>query len=270
MITTVYINTIDELMRMLSDQTRDEKINRLRSDYYYRGQRNVAYGMSTSLHRNCGSQYKELESSILRYFTKYASIEDPTLNESVWKQMIVGQHYGLPTRLLDWTRSPLVALHFAVDETDFRKMDKRDCVVWRMNIKDMNRDLPPKYRQALADRHTSTFSVEALQAVVQSLQQYDEDMGDKRMVTLEPPSISQRIINQYSFFSVIPSSITDIEAFFDAHTQETVRFVINKDIRWDIRDLLDQFNVNERIIYPGLDGLTKWITRHYFVRDEKK
>ncbi|MBQ6645819.1 MAG: hypothetical protein IJM56_03965, partial [Clostridia bacterium] len=66
------------------------------------------------------------------------------------------------------------------------------------------------------------------------------------------------------------SSITDIEAFFDAHTQETVRFVINKDIRWDIRDLLDQFNVNERIIYPGLDGLTKWITRHYFVRDEKK
>ncbi len=134
MIKTVVLNTVEEVMAMLADQTRDEKINRLRSDYYYRGQRNAAYRMSTSLQRNCGEKQKELESSILRYFTKYASIEDPTLKESVWKQMIVGQHYGLPTRLLDWTRSPLVALHFALDETSFRKMDNRDWVVWRMNI----------------------------------------------------------------------------------------------------------------------------------------
>ena len=85
---------------------------------------------------------------------------------------------------------------------------------------------------------------------------------------MEPPSIEQRIINQYSFFSVIPLSITDIEKFFDEHTAETVRFVISKDIRWDLRDLLDQYNINERIIYPGLDGLTRWITRHYFVRED--
>ena len=268
MIKTVRINTIEELMAMIADQTRDEKINRLRSDYYYRGQRNVAYRMTTSLNRNCGAMHRELESSILRYFTKYASIEDPTLKESVWKQMIVGQHYGLPTRLLDWTRSPLVALHFAVEETSLSKMDKRDCVVWRMNVKDLNRNLPPKYKKALEERRTSTFSVDLLHSVAHSLEQYDEDMGDNTMVCIEPPSISQRIINQYSFFSVIPSSITNIEKFFDEHTEETVRFVINKDIRWDIRDLLDQYNVNERIVYPGLDGLTKWITRHYYVRGE--
>ena len=46
MIKTVYLNTIEEVMAMIADQTRDEKINRLRSDYYYRGQRNVAYKMS--------------------------------------------------------------------------------------------------------------------------------------------------------------------------------------------------------------------------------
>ena len=67
---------------------------------------------------------------------------------------------------------------------------------------------------------------------------------------------------------MIPSGITDIERFFDVHTEQTVRFVISKDIRWDLRDLLDQYNINERIIYPGMDGLTRWITRHYFVRGE--
>ena len=39
-----------------------------------------------------------MEPVILRNFTKYATIEDPKLGESVWRQMIVGQHHGLPTR----------------------------------------------------------------------------------------------------------------------------------------------------------------------------
>jgi hypothetical protein len=268
MITTVKIDTVDGVLELISDQKRDEGINRLRSDYYYRGQPDARFRLNTSLNRTCGANSRELEPSILRYFTKYASIEDPTLNESIWKQMIVGQHYGLPTRLMDWTRSPLVALHFAVNEGNLSKMDRRDCAVWRMSVDDMNKTLPERYKRKLEEIKTSTFSVDTLTELAGSLSRYDEDMGDETMVTLEPPSISQRIINQYSFFSVIPSGIKDIESFFDSHTSLTVKYVIAKEIRWDIRDLLDQMNINERIIYPGLDGLSKWIARHYYVRED--
>ena len=72
---------------------------------------------------------------------------------------------------------------------------------------------------------------------------------------IEPPSIDQRIVNQYSFFSVIPTGITDIEGLLAKVSVESVRYIIRKEIRWDIRDMLDQFNVNDRIIYPGLDGI---------------
>ena len=67
----------------------------------------------------------------------------------------------------------------------------------------------------------------------------------------------------------LPDYVDDIETFLAEHTSQTVRYVISAKLRWDVRDLLDQFNINERIIYPGLDGLTKWITRHYYVRDQK-
>ncbi len=63
--------------------------------------------------------------------------------------------------------------------------------------------------------------------------------------------------------------MTDIEDFLDKCTMRTVRFVIRKEIRWNVRDLLDQLNINERILYPGLDGLSKTLARHYYVKDNK-
>lgn len=203
---------------------------------------------------------------MLRAFTKYASMDDPTLSSSVWKQMVVGQHYGLPTRLMDWTRSPLIALHFANSESNFDKLDKRDSVVWRFNMKDVNRYLPDKYARILERDKTFIFSLDTLSAVADSIEQYDADMGGDAFVNLEPPSIDQRIVNQYSFFSVIPAGITDIERYLEEHTEHTVRYVIWKEIRWDVRDLLDQFNVSERMIFPGLDGLSRALARHYFVK----
>ena len=53
-----------------------------------------------------------------------------------------------------------------------------------------------------------------------------------------------------------------------SYTEHTVKYVIDRELRWRVRDMLDQLNMSERIVYPGLDGLSKWIARHYFVKDE--
>lgn len=264
MIREVFLSSIDDVMLMAKDHQYREDIDRYRSSYYYRGVPDASYDLVTSLKRNCDDAAPVLEEAILRNFTKYASIEDPTLESSVWKQMIVGQHHGLPTRLLDWTHSSLVALNFAATEADFGMLDKRDCAVWRIDMRELNKYLPQKYKDALDSEKTFVFSVNLLNSVVQSLKQYDEDMGNKAFVSLEPPSVDQRIINQYSFFTVIPSGIDNISDFLAECPAETTKYVIDKSLRWQLRDILDQFNVNERIIYPGLDGLSKWIARHYY------
>lgn len=268
MIKNVIIDSIDGIMKLLSDQKYNSEMDRYRTASFYRGMPDSNYKLTTSLRRNCKSKSVQLEKFILRNFTKYASIEDNTLQGNVWKQMMLGQQHGLPTRLLDWTRSPLIALHFANSGIDWNELDEKDAVVWKIDMKDCNRNLPTKYREPLDKDNIYVYSLDLLQKVVDNLEEYDQDMSYKAFVNVEPPSVDQRIINQYSFFSIIPSGIKDIEEFLDMHTEQTVRYVIKKEIRWQVRDLLDQYNISERIIYPGLDGLSKSLARHFFVKDK--
>lgn len=264
MIKTVNITKIEDVLPLITEQEYRPDLGRNRSLYLYRGMPNVSFKLDTSLQRNCKDAKKNLEPCILSNFTKYGALEDPLIEKSVWRQMILGQHHGLPTRLLDWSQSPLIALHFATSESDLDKMEDHDCVIWRIDIKELHSLLPGRYKKKLEDNQTSVFTVNMLKDVADSLERYDEDMQDKSMVVIEPPSIDPRIVNQYSFFAIIPDAITDIEGYFELNTSNTVKYVICKELRWRIRDMLDQQNISERILLTGLDGLSKWLGRHYY------
>ena len=266
MIREVRINTLEDLLPLLTEQEYRVPLDRYRCSYLYRGMPNSEYKMSTSLSRNCKHLQKTLEPAILDNFAKYAVQEDPTVTRNVWYSMICGQHNGLPTRLLDWSHSALVGLHFAVSEENLAEMEEHDCMVWRIDMQELYSLLPARYRSAVNRVQSTIFTLDMLGELTGSLNQYDIDMGNQSMVVVEPPSINSRIINQYSFFSIVPMEMTDIEKFLNDRTEHTIKYVIDRKLRWRVRDMLDQLNMSERIIYPGLDGLSKWIARHYFVK----
>ena len=266
MIKEIEISNLDDLTQLITEQEYRTDLDRFRSSYLYRGMPDSSFKMETSLYRNCKHLQKQLEPAILENFAKYAVIGDPTIAESVWRQMILGQHYGLPTRLLDWTHSALVGLHFATAEDNMALMEEHDCMVWRIDMSEMLSLLPNRYQDIVNRKQSTIFSVDMLLEAADSLTEYDSDMGDHAMVIIEPPSINQRIVNQYSFFSIVPMDMPDIEGFLDTHTNNTIKYIIRADLRWRVRDMLDQLNMSERIVYPGLDGLSKWIARHYYVK----
>ena len=68
MITVKHIDTIDGIKDLIFEQTYNPDIDRTRSSYCYRGMRNIAYELSTSLHRNCKGAYAELEQPLLDNF----------------------------------------------------------------------------------------------------------------------------------------------------------------------------------------------------------
>lgn len=268
MIKTVVIDSVEKATELILDREYNAEIGRVRSPFLFRGMPDASYLLTTSLSRNCAQLQKQLEGRILDSFTKYALKEEPDLGDCVWRQMILGQHYGLPTRLLDWSHSSLIAMHFATVEDDIADTGKRDGIVWRVDMRELMNDLPAHYRQVLEDGKTTTFSVKTLMQVAPTTEQYDTDMGSRGIAILEPPSTDPRIINQYSYFSVIPLGVTDVERYFAENTENTVRYIIKREVRWALRDLLDQFNISERVVYPGLDGLSRWIARHYYVKQD--
>ena len=141
MIKVIHIKTLEELLPLLTEQEYRPDLDRNRSSYVYRGVSDDSFKMYTSLGRNCKGLQQQLEPAILENFAKYAINDEPSIEKSVWRQMILGQHYGLPTRLLDWTQSALVGLNFAMTEEDLQDMDKHDCAVWRINMSEMPKKL---------------------------------------------------------------------------------------------------------------------------------
>lgn len=268
-IKTVRITQVEDVFQLISDQPFDSDTNRYRSPFFYRGLSNVEYHLHTSLYRNCGEKRKMLERIILRNFAKYARETEhgADIAESDWHKMIIGQHHGLPTRLMDWSYSPLVAIHFALSEGDPSKFQEHDSVVWKISCDDINNSLPAGYLSRLAKpgEEAYLYTVDMLKYL--TIDRYDDDMEKaKALILLEPPSIDQRIVNQYSYFTVVPSYMDCMEEYIAEKLPNTVRYIIDKSIRWRVRDMLDQWNINERILLPGLDGLAAWLRRYYFVK----
>jgi hypothetical protein len=92
----------------------------------------------------------------------------------------------------------------------------------------------------------------------------DEDF----LVFLEPPSLDERIVNQYALFSLMSSATAQIDEWLEARPELARRIVVPAGLKWEVRDKLDQANVTERVLFPGLDGIARWLRRQYSPRPD--
>ena len=266
-IETRAVSSWAELIDVLYQGSWHDGILRHRSPFVFRGMASCRNDLSTALMR-LGSGHENLaglESHLLRNFRKYAHA-DAAAGDSVWNWLALAAHHGLPTRLLDWTYSPFVALHFA---TANLRLYAEDGVVWLVNHRECHNLLPHRLREILIDEGSDVFTAEMISAAVSTLEELEHLSGEPFVLFLEPPSLDARIVNQFALFSVFSTPHQAMNEWLARHSELCRRVVVPAALKWEIRDKLDQAGISERVLMPGLDGLTAWLTRYYTPRRQK-
>lgn len=229
---------------------------RVHSSLVFRGLARSSYSNVPSLAR-LGQDSARLERHLIRNFRKYAHRERP--GPTVWDWLSLAQHHGLPTRLLDWTFSPFVAAHFAT-----AAHPEEDAVVWAVDCAAAQELLPLGLRTALRDEGATVFTTELLAAHAPSLEVLDH-FGEAEPFVLffEPPSLDDRIVNQSAVLSTMSDPFTGMDEWLEANPGVWHAWRLTPDAKAEIRERLDQANITERVLMPGLDGLAAWLRRYY-------
>ncbi len=259
----IKVTSWNQLQDELFADSWNPEIGRFRSRLAFRGLSDASYPLETTLIR-LGGNFAELERHLLRNFKKYAH-RSVVESDSIWHWLSVAQHYGLPTRLLDWTYSPFIALHFAT--ANIGKVDS-DGAIWAVNYTRAHQMLPERLRERLELEGANVFTVEMLSEAVTSLAELAGMSRGDFVLFFEPPSMDDRIVNQFGFFSVTPDPRLGLETWLAGHPELWRKIVIPASLKWEIRDKLDQANITERVLFPGLDGLSSWLKRHYSPRTD--
>jgi hypothetical protein len=262
-ITSVTVSSLSDLIARVTPSSPDPATGRRRDTGVYRGAANASWPLLTSLDTLGGvsppHSKADLEEHILRNFIRYAR---PYLGVSAvneWEILVSAQHHGLPTRLLDWTYSPMVAAHFATIEGQ----PGVDRAIWRLDWKAVHR----------------RFNLPELALGIQDI---IEVFGPDRPFTpwtlfsrsfeqrhfacmIEPPSLDARITVQAATFTLCSHKRESFERFLEQHelSHALVKFVIPADEVGHFRDQLDLVSVDERRLFPDIDGVAAYLRRYY-------
>jgi hypothetical protein len=260
----ITIRSLGELIDMTTPNEPDPASGRLRDNSVYRGMPDKDWRLLSSLDRLGGAEQPHakahLEEHLLRNFVRFGKPFLPKQNENIWELMCIAEHHGLPTRLLDWTHSPLVAAHFAT----LNRERKNDRVIWRLNWQLLHEHFGLR---------TLSFLVEDLEALLRE-RGYDSGWDfiagkiprRKRFACLlEPPAFTERLSVQSGAFTVASVKNKTFDAFLHecGLRQALSRFVIPADRVGFVRDQLDLATVSERRLFPGLDGISAELKRYY-------
>lgn len=262
-ISEVTVTNLSELLAKVTPLEPDPMTGRRRDTGVYRGAADAAWPLLTSLDTLGGVSpphaKADLEEHILRNFIRYSRPHFDPPPASEWEVLVAAQHHGLPTRLLDWTYSPLVAAHFAT--VDARP--ETDRAVWRLDWKAVHR----------------RFQLPELALLIQDLEGI---FGAQRPFTpwtlfgagpeqqefacmIEPPSLDARIVAQAATFTLCSDKRVSFDSFLERHDlgSTLTKLVIPAREAGRLRDQLDLVSADERRLFPDLDGLAAHLRRYY-------
>ncbi len=201
----VQVSTFAELHEVFEGLKRRNSI--------FRGQRDAAWPVLSGIGRR---EETIDEVGMLKRFKDSAVPYLDHIPQNDWQWLALGQHHGLPTRLLDWSYNPLVATYFAVTQESYT--DSAVFMFWGA-------------RTMSLDTHG------------------DDPFGVEKVLRYRPAHVSRRITAQSGLFTVHPNP----DLPFDH--KSIMKIVISAQGRAEIKQTLYKYGFSDRSLFPGLDGI---------------
>jgi len=216
-----------------------------RGPVWYRGQSNASFILLPSLLRYANGLEKE---EFL--FSSYRKFSDRIIQrrESEWETLFEMQHYGIPTRLLDWTEALGIALFFAVFyglSTDQSKADAALCILNPLAL-----NLESKVQKIYTiPRDEGDYSYSKIY--------WSNIISPKAPIAVEPIFINSRMLAQRGMFTVHDNSEEPVESRFPNAIR---RVIIPRNIFPAVIEFLELANINEYSVYPDARGIADFLT----------
>lgn len=253
----IEINSIAEFTAAVQERSDNTPL------VWYRGARNAAYHLSPTLYRRADisdfTAFSALEQKLITEFKHRSPPFVETLPDDALELLFLMQHHGIPTRLLDWTENPFVALFFALEAVRL-DIEQKDAAVWMLDPMQLNK------------LSLSSYSHEGILSVGDDLLRGYAPMKEPRTNGNNPVALygvhnSQRIVAQRGVFVLSAANIKPLNRIdFQGHGHDLlVKLTIPVARKKEIFNQLFGMGITDSVIFPDLDGLAREIkTRHGF------
>ena len=228
-------------------------------NWLFRGQSNKEWGLKSSIYRIIDKVEKSEEKareyevgSIEKFFSEYILYQNENDSQAFFlsnsansnpevKHLVYMQHHASPTRLLDWTESPYVALYFAV-------IDNLNCdgAIFLVNTDIIQR--------------TNNILCESAQKNYPYIECFSDWVKTKRLAIQQGWfTISNRILVDHQTALINQSR----------NTKDFCKISISKDFKREALYRLHLMNISAKTLFPGLDGLGAWIKEKMITEGRK-
>lgn len=247
--------------------------------WYFRGHTNSAWGLQPKLERAIITyQEKELFDEFKRSAHLYTLSNSRLETRMEWLSLM--QFHGAPTRLLDWTRSPYVAAFFAVNDL---QVSEQFAAVWAINISEIfkltrrkfEKDI--RFKPLFEDRylyHYTLLNDDFKNSFLSEWYEEEEYKFPSIVLPIAPYyAHPQLTIQQGTYLAQTrlfkDDAVTQV-SFEEAlsHTMEEEfdprwikKFCLPSKLRPQMLRELNAMNINDATLFPGLDGLAKYLAK---------